>query len=142
VQLLIVLNFGASFGTLVLIWLVQILIYPSFEFLDRHRIQEAHRRHTQNITWVVAPLVFFEVLVAALLVRQSSELLTLVNAALAGLAFATTILYYSPLHARFLKSSDLALLSKLRNTNWLRTVLWSLKFVTALALLLLSLGDL
>jgi len=46
-----------DFGMLVLIWLVQLIIYPSFEFTDKDAFLGWHEKYTGLITVVVLPLM-------------------------------------------------------------------------------------
>jgi hypothetical protein len=47
-----------DFGLFILIWLVQLIIYPSFEFTSSVHFRQWHYRYTGLITIFVAPLMF------------------------------------------------------------------------------------
>lgn len=64
----------ASFGLVVLIWLVQVIIYPAFAESAPERFVLWHAGYTRALTWIVAPLMLGQValLVWLLIVRPSS----------------------------------------------------------------------
>jgi hypothetical protein len=50
-------NRVVSFGLIVLIWLVQLVIYPAFASIAPERFARWHARYTRTVTWIVAPLM-------------------------------------------------------------------------------------
>src|SRR3954449_5458832 len=46
-----------GFGLVVLIWLVQVVIYPAFAAIAPERFVGWHAEYTRAVTWVVAPLL-------------------------------------------------------------------------------------
>jgi hypothetical protein len=51
---------AVSWALLSLIWIVQLVHYPSFQFIDANRFISFQHFHMQSITYVVAPLMFLE----------------------------------------------------------------------------------
>jgi hypothetical protein len=47
-----------SFGLVVLIWLVQVIIYPAFAEIAPDRFTRWHAGYTRAVTRIVAPLMF------------------------------------------------------------------------------------
>ncbi|MEJ7637421.1 MAG: hypothetical protein WKF75_05360 [Singulisphaera sp.] len=62
---LIEANRLASFGLVVLIWLVQVIIYPAFAEISPDRFVSWHAGYTRAVTWVVAPLMLGQVALLA-----------------------------------------------------------------------------
>ena len=63
----------ASFGLVVLVWLVQVIIYPAFAEIAPERFARWHAGYTRAVTWVVAPLMLGQVaLLGRLLVVRPS----------------------------------------------------------------------
>src|SRR5919112_3032071 len=62
---LIEANRLASFGLVVLIWLVQIIIYPAFAEIAPDRFARWHAGYTRAVTWIVAPLMLGQVALLA-----------------------------------------------------------------------------
>jgi len=48
---------AVDFGMLILIWLVQLIIYPSFQYSARESFIQWHEKYTGLITLVVLPSV-------------------------------------------------------------------------------------
>ncbi len=51
-------------GLLILTWLVQLVIYPSFLYYDATDLKKWHSIYTGRITFVVLPLMLTQLLVA------------------------------------------------------------------------------
>ena len=62
---LIEANRLASFGLVVLIWLVQVIIYPAFAEIEPDRFAPWHAGYTRAVTWIVAPLMLAQVALLA-----------------------------------------------------------------------------
>ncbi len=108
-----------------LIWLIQLVHYPSFEFVDGSFL-EFHRFHSQRISWIVIPLMLAELGSAVVLAahhpqRYCWNLLGVI------LIWLSTFFWSVPLHNQLSQQKDLLLLSQLVWSNWPRTFLWSLR---------------
>ncbi|MAJ50932.1 MAG: hypothetical protein CMB82_04875, partial [Flammeovirgaceae bacterium] len=53
-------------GTLVLIWLVQLVIYPSFLFFERKNLKLWHDKYTKKVSFVVLPLMIGQFIIAGI----------------------------------------------------------------------------
>lgn len=111
-----------------LIWVIQLVHYPLFGHVGRETFQLYHKRHTTQITWVVAPLMFTEVTTAVWLVFAGSHepwlLASLVP--LAGIWLSTWWVQI-PLHERLAKGFDEQTHRRLVTSNWWRTAAWTLR---------------
>jgi hypothetical protein len=47
-----------DFGMVVVLWLVQLVIYPSFLTCDPARFVDWHRTYTSRVAWVIIPIMF------------------------------------------------------------------------------------
>ncbi|TWU26226.1 hypothetical protein Pla52o_00790 [Novipirellula galeiformis] len=117
-------------GLCVLIWLVQVIIYPSFEFCDVKQFKYWHSRYTQRISWFVVPLMFCQLGVHGWLIVHNLNALSLFAASLIATAWIATFVLSVPCHHRLQRSGyDVATIRRLVKTNWLRTVAWTTVFV-------------
>jgi hypothetical protein len=124
-----------SFGLVVLIWLVQLIIYPSFGAIERGRFHLWHAGYTRAVTWVVAPLMFGQVGLLGWILIVRPGVVVVLAAALVAVAWISTFAIAVPAHERLgAIGPDEALIRRLIATNWIRTAAWSLAF----ALLLLA----
>ncbi len=104
------------------IWLVQLLVYPSM----------AHAgAHTSRITPVVAPAMIVELLTAIYLVFAPLETIDYRffwgGLILALIIWASTFLLQVPLHDQLAKGLNSNVQARLVLTNWLRTIAWTLR---------------
>lgn len=109
-----------------LIWTVQLVHYPSFNYIDRNQFLDFHEQHTSKITYVVAPIMGLELLTGIVLFA-SGEWIWLWNLILILLTWITTGLISVPIHQRLSKIFNEKDIRKLVCTNWIRTALWSIR---------------
>ena len=64
-------------GLLVFIWLVQLIIYPSFLFYERNNLKRWHVNYTKKITYVVLPLMVGQFIIAVILLFNDLSIFTL-----------------------------------------------------------------
>lgn len=127
--LVLVLNCLSTFALTGVIWIIQILHYPSMIYFDRDSFRDAHRFHTRAITPVVAPLMIAELLTSVVLVIAPIPPLPFWVFA-AGLAFTavtwlSTFFIQVPIHSQLGESFDGSLIGRLVRTNLVRTAAWS-----------------
>lgn len=123
-----------DFGLVVLIWLVQLIIYPSFEFVDRKQLEYWHGRYTSLIAVVVVPLMLGQVLVVGLQVMQRGSVLDWTSAGLVAAVWLVTFVRAVPLHERIGRGSNPEEdVPALVRWNWPRTALWTLIFIVGWA---------
>jgi hypothetical protein len=130
---LIEANRLASFGLVVLIWLVQVIIYPAFAEIEPDRFVCWHAGYTRAVTWIVAPLMLAQVALLAWLaiVRPSPRVLS--AAAMVGLAWMATFALAVPAHDQLQAIGlDRAVVARLIAGNWVRTIAWTLAFLLLL----------
>ena len=122
-----------AFGLVVLIWTVQLVIYPALAAIAPERFIGWHADYTRAITRVVAPLMLAQVgLLGWLLVTRPSWW-TALAVGLVAVAWAVTFLLAVPAHERLQGGGiDQPLIRRLIATNWVRTVAWTLAFLCLL----------
>jgi len=118
-----------TFGLLILIWIVQILHYPSFYFYDENKFSKAMLFHQRAISYVTLPLMVSELILVTLIFSNSPNFFHLLSIIIVGIIWLSTFLIQVPLHKKLLLSKDNRLIKKLINTNWIRTGAWSIKFI-------------
>ena len=105
----------SDFGLVVLIWMVQLIIYPSFLVIEEDAFKVWHKKYMLLISYLVIPLMFAQVAFHALALLNHVSIVQGVAALLMGVAWATTFGYSVPRHnalANSGKSSATALLSE------------------------------
>lgn len=122
-----------DFGLLVLIWLVQLVIYPSFRFYEPDNLVKWHQKYTVRIALVVIPLMFAQLIAAILQLLEVQNTLTIASLVLIALVWAITFIQFVPMHRKIAaEKADKILLTLMVKRNWWRTLLWSVIFVLTL----------
>ncbi len=121
-------------GLLVLIWLVQLVIYPSFKYYQSKDLKTWHNIYTRRITIVVLPLMLSQlVLSITLLVLSNWMIYHIVDAVLVALTWILTFVIFVPLHQNINNSlNQNESVHKLISYNWIRTLLWSLVVILSI----------
>jgi hypothetical protein len=129
-------QFFSTAGLLILIWLVQLLIYPAFFDIDKRKWVFFHKRHCLNISYVVIPLMLAEAIGAFGLLLNPPIDNVLIQQFIVFIIFLiwlSTFFIQVPLHRRLSQNCSFKDIANLLYTNWIRTFLWSLKaFLVAL----------
>ena len=116
-----------------LIWTIQMVHYPAFRDIDQDCFIEFEKKHTTNISLLVVPLMLLELLAAIVLVVMNPEEIKniLILKVVLGI-WLSTFLLSVPCHQKLTKGKDLVIIDRLVRTNWIRTILWSIKGVILL----------
>lgn len=124
----------ASYGLVVLIWLVQVIIYPAFAQIAPEGFTLWHASYTRAVTWIVMPLMLGQVVLLGWLVVARASPWAFLAAGLVAVAWIATFAMSVPAHVR-LRSVGLdgGVFRRLVATNWIRTVAWTLTFLLPVA---------
>jgi hypothetical protein len=125
---LMIANIALGWGLLVLIWLVQIIVYPGFRHIPPEGFRDYHRWYTLRIGAVVTPLMLGEAMAAAAwLWTRPQAFPAYLSAAAVVVVWGSTFGLQVPIHRRLQHGKNDALIQRLVATNWIRTAAWSLK---------------
>ena len=126
-----IVNVAVSWGLLILIWLVQIIIYPGLARIPCKDFINYHAWYVTKITMVVLPLMVTEIIIAiAWFFLQVKLFYPLVAGGLVILVLWSTFTFQVPIHKSLQAGKDKSKIRRLVATNWIRTIAWSLKAVT------------
>jgi hypothetical protein len=119
-----------------LIWMVQVVHYPLFDRVERADFPRFAADHQWLTTWVVAPPMLVELLTALYLLWHCPEAVPAWTAWLGGglvvLLWLATILAQVPQHNILAQGFNEAAYRALVDSNWVRTIAWSLRGVLVL----------
>ncbi|GAK95297.1 hypothetical protein JCM19298_1626 [Nonlabens ulvanivorans] len=133
-----ILRLAVDFGLVVLIWMVQLLIYPGFKYFGSNGLSTWHRIYTRNITFIVAPMMIGQLVIMIYFWIYYPAMLApnILYTILVCLTWITTVVFFIPMHAGIDKDpTDLNLLKKLAHWNWMRVLLWTAIIILDLFLL-------
>lgn len=119
-----------DFGLLVLVWMTQLVVYPSFTYFRPGDLRLWHRRYTKTISLFVIPLMLAQLFTHGFELWQHISLHGLLAAALIMLIWLNTFFYAVPLHHKISAGTDITFSTKrLVAVNWYRTALWTMVFL-------------
>jgi len=113
-----------------LIWLIQIVHYPLFNKVGVAEFPLYHALHSKLISFIVMPVMIFELLSLAVLIMGFDDFHLLDKIILSSSLFiiwATTFFFSVPAHNELANGFSEAQYQKLVWTNWFRTFFWTLK---------------
>ena len=116
-----------------LIWLVQLVIYPSFANIDANKLIHWHGIYTFRVSFLIIPLMFAQLGLAVYFALNNPTFSSLSILVLIVSCWILTFVLSVPLHNKIQSGdADSNTLKKLVTTNWPRTILWSLIFIFGL----------
>ena len=128
-----------DFGAVVLIWMVQLVVYPSFTYFQKKELMNWHLPYTQRVTFVVAPIMFIQTGIIAYQTWTSFNVLNGISALICLSLWLLTFLEAVPLHHQIDLGKEVELSAKkLVQINKKRTALWTVLFIISLGQLILS----
>ncbi|MEO0584323.1 MAG: hypothetical protein AAF135_19075 [Bacteroidota bacterium] len=114
-----------------IIWFVQWVHYPLFHQVPSDDFPTYEAYHVKRTGQLIAPVMIGELGTAALLVFLPSIHISAtwawVNLGGVGLLWLSTFLVQVPLHAALGEEGREETISKLVTSNWIRTVIWTLR---------------
>ncbi|WP_375577597.1 hypothetical protein ABWH96_11090 [Marivirga tractuosa] len=117
----------SDFGLVVLIWLVQLIIYPSFTYMEKANLIAWHPKYTFMISVVVMPLMLIQLSSTFYLTYINFNYILLIQCILIALLWASTFLQAVPLHNQIESGIEIKKAAKdLVQVNWKRTIMWSI----------------
>jgi hypothetical protein len=120
------------------IWLVQLVHYPFFHRTDRGSFREHMSFHKARVSFIVMPLMLAELGTSLWLSFLAADFILLHRAGLGIVILIWLVTFFTsvPLHEKLSDEYDEPAVQKLVNTNWIRTLLWTLKSVLGVLILL------
>ncbi|MBW1296620.1 hypothetical protein GBO31_13985 [Aquimarina litoralis] len=122
-----------DFGLVVLIWMVQLIIYPSFKYYDRNNLTKWYTVYASRISMVVIPLMVGQLIISSFKAITFFNLFNCLHILLVALVWLSTFLQFVPMHHQIANNNiNDKFIIKLIKTNWLRTFLWTIVFFCTL----------
>ena len=121
-----------------LIWMVQLVHYPLMAVVGAANSVPYQQQHVQRIGWIVVPLMVVELITVLAICRFSGHLaapwLAWAGVFVLGWIWITTALFSVPAHSVLQSGFQAAAHRTLVQTNWLRTIGWSVRAGIAVAM--------
>ena len=117
---MIIFELMVTVALVILIWIIQVLHYPSFLFVDKTEFSKFEAFHTKRISILVLPLMVSELILG--LVHLNYLILGIIV-----LIWLSTFFIQVPCHEKLKFGFDKLTIERLIITNWIRTSLWTVK---------------
>lgn len=113
-----------------LIWVIQLVHYPTFLFVSEERFRDFEKFHQFRISLLVVPAMLLEVGTGVLLYvgsEYSENRFFLASLFCLALIWLSTLLWQGPDHQRLEQGYQRMVILRLVRSNWIRTIAWSLR---------------
>ena len=133
------INVASTWFMVGLIWLIQLVHYPLFNYVGSKEFRIFHENHKILITPVVGIVMIVELVTSGIIIFQIPNGIpnwtTIVGIILLGVIWFSTLLFQIPFHNKLSTNFDENVLMMLINTNWIRSICWSLRGIIVLIML-------
>ena len=122
-----------DFGIVIVVWLAQVIMYPSLAHINENVFVSWHRSYSQRIAFFVIPLLTGQAAIAAYMIALDRNAVNNLLAVIIAFCWASTFGISVPLHAKLQRyGKDLNVIRRLVMTNLIRTILWTIVFAIGL----------
>ena len=129
-QLILEISLLVDVGLAVLIWLVQLIIYPSFTYYKPNDLVKWHQKYTTRLAFVVIPLMISQLLLAIIAVFYHLNMVSICSFLVVLFLWIFTFVTFAPLHYKISEgNTNQSILQQLIQRNWIRTFFWSFLFI-------------
>ena len=125
------LNISSTWFMVGLIWLIQIVHYPLFKLVGKNEFQTYHNGHSLMITPLVGTVMIIELISSILLVvfppKNVSITIPIIGIILVFITWTSTAFLQIPHHNALSKAYEFEAHNLLVQSNWIRTIAWSMR---------------
>ena len=113
------------------IWVIQLVHYPSFHFIELKQYTAFQRFHMSRISYVVIPAMLTELITLILIIISLDQVgpIILASALLLIVIWLMTAVFFSGVHQKLTLGYEQTVVNKLVKLNWGRTLLWTLRLL-------------
>ena len=113
------------------IWVIQIVHYPSFHFIEKELYTVFQKFHMNKISIIVIPIMLAELITGMMLFldKSSKSPLLIVSFVILVLIWLITGVFFSKAHNELMTGYQELVVNQLVVMNWIRTLLWTLRLL-------------
>ena len=128
---MLIIHLIATSAMVGVIWIIQLVHYPSFHFIELNQYTTFQRFHMSRISYVVIPAMLTELFTLILIIISMDQVdhIILASALLLIVIWLMTALFFSGVHQKLTLGYDQVVVEKLVKLNWGRTLLWTLRLL-------------
>ena len=113
------------------IWVIQIVHYPSFHFIEKELYTAFQKFHMNKISIIVIPIMLAELITGMMLFldRGSKSPFLIISFVILVLIWLITGVFFSKAHNELMTGYQELVVNQLVVMNWIRTLLWTLRLL-------------
>ncbi len=122
-----------DFGMVVLIWMTQLIVYPSFGYFEEKNLLAWHKKYTSLISIIVMPLMILQLGLHLLGIWEAFNLARLMALVVIVWCWTVTFVMAVPLHQKISSGAGIKESTyQLVRINWYRTAGWTVVFILSI----------
>ena len=113
------------------IWVIQIVHYPSFHFIEKELYTAFQKFHMNKISIIVIPIMLAELITGMMLFLDKSykSPFLIISSVILVLIWLITGVFFSKAHNELMTGYQELVVNQLVVMNWIRTLLWTLRLL-------------
>ena len=113
------------------IWVIQIVHYPSFHFIEKELYTAFQKFHMNKISIIVIPIMLAELITGMMLFldKSSKSSFLIISFVILVLIWLITGVFFSKAHNELMTGYQELVVNQLVVMNWIRTLLWTLRLL-------------
>ena len=113
------------------IWVIQIVHYPSFHFIEKELYTAFQKFHMNKISIIVIPIMLAELITGMMLFldKSSKSPFLIISFVILVLIWLITGVFFSKAHNELMTGYQELIVNQLVVMNWIRTLLWTLRLL-------------
>ena len=113
------------------IWVIQIVHYPSFHFIEKELYTAFQKFHMNKISIIVIPIMLAELITGMMLFldKSAKSPFLIVSFVILVLIWLITGVFFSKAHNELMTGYQELVVNQLVVMNWIRTSLWTLRLL-------------
>ena len=113
------------------IWVIQIVHYPSFHFIEKELYTAFQKFHMNKISIIVIPIMLAELITGMMLFldKSSKSPFLIISFVILVLIWLITGAFFTKAHNELIAGYQELGVNQLVAMNWIRTLLWTLRLL-------------
>ena len=113
------------------IWVIQIVHYPSFHFIEKELYTAFQKFHMNKISIIVIPIMLAELITGMMLFldKSSKSPFLIISFVILVLIWLITGVFFTKAHNELIAGYQELVVNQLVAMNWIRTLLWTLRLL-------------
>ena len=113
------------------IWVIQLVHYPAFHFIDKDMYASFQKFHMNKISIIVIPIMLAELITGMMLFldKSSKSPFLIISFVILVLIWLITGVFFSKAHNELMTGYQELVVNQLVVMNWIRTLLWTLRLL-------------